>query len=186
MSNPDSLLRSGDSVLALIDIQEKFRPTIAGLDEVIRRIEILARAALRLGVPVLATEQYPKALGPTVSEIKRWLPDSQAYLPKMCFSSAACDPFRAALTEAGRKQIVLAGIETHVCVLQTALELAASGYSVYVVEDAVSSRKAADRQAALERMSRHGVERITSEMAVFEWLREAGTPEFKELQALIK
>jgi len=186
MSNPDSLLRSGDSVLALIDIQERFRPSIAGLDEVIRRTEILARAALRLGVPVLATEQYPKALGPTVPEIKRWLPDSQAYLPKMCFSSAACDPFREALTATGRRQIVLAGIETHVCVLQTALQLAASGYSVHVVEDAVSSRKAADRQTALERMSRHGVERITSEMAVFEWLREAGTPEFKELQALIK
>jgi nicotinamidase-related amidase len=186
MSDPGFLLSAADSVLALIDIQEKFRPSIAGIEDVIRRIEILARAALRLGVPVLATEQYPKALGPTVPEIKRWLPDSQAYLPKMCFSSTACHPFREALAGTGRKQVVLAGIETHVCVLQTALELAASGYSVYVVEDAVSSRKPADRQAALERMSRHGVERITAEMAVFEWLREAGTPEFKELQALIK
>jgi nicotinamidase-related amidase len=186
MSNPDPLLRSADSVLAIIDIQEKFRPTIAGIDDLIKRTEILARAAIRLGVPVLATEQYPKALGATVPEIKRWLPDSQAYLPKMCFSSAACDPFREALAATGRKQVVLAGIETHVCVLQTALELAASGYSIYVVEDAVSSRHSADRQAALERMSRHGVERITAEMAVFEWLRQAGTPEFKELQALIK
>jgi nicotinamidase-related amidase len=186
MSNPDSLLRSADSVLALIDIQEKFRPTIAGIEALIRRIEILARAAMRLGVPVLATEQYPKALGNTVAEIKRWLPDSQAYLPKMCFSSAACVPFRDALAATGRRQVVLAGIETHVCVLQTALELAAAGHSVYVVEDAVSSRQSADRQAALERMSRHGIERITAEMAVFEWLREAGTPEFKELQALIK
>jgi nicotinamidase-related amidase len=186
MSNPDSLLRSADSVLAIIDIQEKFRPTIAGIDDLIKRTEILARAAIRLGVPVLATEQYPKALGATVPEIKRWLPDSQTYLPKMCFSSAACDPFRETLAATGRKQVVLAGIETHVCVLQTALELAASGYSVYVAEDAVSSRNRADRQAALERLSRHGVERITTEMAVFEWLRQAGTPEFKELQALIK
>jgi hypothetical protein len=104
----------------------------------------------------------------------------------MCFSSAACVPFRDALAATGRRQVVLAGIETHVCVLQTALELAAAGHSVYVVEDAVSSRQSADRQAALERMSRHGIERITAEMAVFEWLREAGTPEFKELQALIK
>jgi nicotinamidase-related amidase len=186
MPKPDSLLRAGDSVLALIDIQEKFRPTIAGMEDLIGRTGILARAAVRLGVPILATEQYPKALGATVPELKRWLPDSQAYLPKMCFSSAACAPFREALAAAGRKQVVLAGIETHVCVLQTALELAASGYSVYVAEDAVSSRKPADRMAALERMSRHGVERITTEMAVFEWLREAGTPEFKELQALIK
>ncbi len=186
MGGPDSLLRSADSALVLIDIQEKFRPTIAGIDEVIRRAGILARAAARLGVPILATEQYPKALGPTVAELKQWLPDSQAYLPKMCFSSAACVPFRDALAATGRKQVLLAGIETHVCVMQTALELAASGYSVYVAEDAASSRNPADRQAALERMSRHGVERITTEMAVFEWLREAGTPEFKELQALIK
>jgi nicotinamidase-related amidase len=186
MRNPDPLLRSADSVLALIDIQERFRPGIAGMAELIGRTEILARAAIRLGVPILATEQYPKALGPTVAEIKRWLPDSQAYTPKMRFSSAACAPFSEALAASGRKQVVLAGIETHVCVMQTALELAASGYSVFVAEDAVSSRKPSDRQAALERMARHGVERITVEMAVFEWLREAGTPEFKELQALIK
>jgi nicotinamidase-related amidase len=186
MSNPGSLLSAADSVLVLIDIQEKFRPTIAGIDDMIKRTAILARAAVRLGVPILATEQYPKALGPTVPELKCCLPDSQAYLPKMCFSSAACVPFREALAAAGRKQVVLAGIETHVCVLQTALELVASGHSVYVVEDAVSSRKLSDRQAALERMSRRGVERITSEMALFEWLRQAGTPEFKEIQALIK
>jgi len=183
---PDSLLRAADSVLAIIDIQEKFRPTIAGIDDLIKRTEILARAATRLGVPVLATEQYPKALGATVPEVRRWLPDSQAYHPKMCFSSLACDPFRAALAAAGRKQVVLAGIETHVCVLQTGMELLAAGYSVYVAEDAVSSRKPADRAAALERLARHGAERITAEMAVFEWLRQAGTPEFKELQALIK
>jgi len=186
MSDPGSLLSAADSVLALIDIQEKFRPSIIGFDEIIHRIEILARSALRMGVPTLVTEQYPKALGPTVSEIKRWLPDSQAFLPKLCFSSAACDPFREALAATGRKQVLLAGIEAHVCVMQTALELAASGYSVYVADDAVSSRKLSDRVAALERMARHGVERITSEMAIFEWLRKAGTPEFKELQALIK
>ncbi len=180
------LLDASDSVLALIDIQEKFRPAIAGIEELIKRTEILARAALRLGVPVLATEQYPKALGPTVAEIKRWLPDSQAYPPKMGFSSLACDPFREALAASGRKQVLLAGIEAHVCVLQTGMGLLASGYSVYVAEDAVSSRKPSDRAAALDRLARHGAERVTTEMAVFEWLRQAGTPEFKELQALIK
>jgi nicotinamidase-related amidase len=186
MPAPDSLLRSSDSVLAIIDVQEKFRPTIAGIDDLIQRTEILARAAVRLGIPVLATEQYPKALGPTVPEIKRWLPGTQAYHPKLCFSSLACDPFREALASSGRKQVVLAGIETHVCVLQTGMELLASGYSLYVAEDAVSSRKASDRAAALERLARHGAERITAEMALFEWLRQAGTPEFKEVQALIK
>lgn len=182
----DPLLQSADSVLVLIDIQEKLGPSIDGMEDLVKRAEILARAAVRLGVPVLATEQYPKALGPTFPSVKRWLPDSQAYFPKLTFSCLACDPFRAAMEASGRKQVVLAGIETHVCVVQTGLQLLASGYAVYVVEDAVSSRYPADREAALDRLARHGAERITTEMAVFEWLREAGTPEFKELQGLIK
>lgn len=186
MAKTDSLLRISDSVLALIDIQEKFRPTIAGMEDLIRRTGILARAAVRMGVPVLATEQYSKALGPTVAELKQVLPDSQAYPDKLCFSSVGCDAFRDSLAASKRKQVVMAGIETHVCVMQTGLELLADGYSVYVVTDAVSSRKEADREAALRRLERHGAELVTSEMVVFEWLRKAGTAEFKELQALIK
>lgn len=196
-----SLLRAEDSVLLLVDIQERFRGAVAGMDGVVARSVILVKAALRLGIPVLASEQYPKALGSTVAELRSILPGSEdpeagPYFPKMCFSAAGCDPLRARLaalsgTGAGsgaakRRQVVLAGVEAHVCVLQTALELQAGGLSVHVVEDAVASRKGDDREAALRRMERHGVERVTSEMAVFEWLRRAGTPEFKELQALIK
>lgn len=180
------LLNVSDSVLALIDIQEKFRPTIAGMEDLIRRAQILARAAVRMGVPVLVTEQYAKALGPTSPEIKQVLPDSQAYPEKLCFSSVGCDPFRGSLAASKRKQVVMAGIETHVCVMQTGLELLAEGYAVYVVADAVSSRKGSDREAALRRLERHGAELVTTEMVIFEWLRKAGTPEFKELQALIK
>lgn len=180
------LLGVSDSVLALIDIQEKFRSAIAGMEDLIRRAQILSRAAVRLGVPVHVTEQYAKALGPTVPEIRQVLPDSQAFADKMCFSSFGCAAFREALSASPRKQVVLAGIETHVCVMQTGLELLAEGYAVYVVADAVSSRKGSDREAALKRLERHGAELVTTEMVVFEWLRKAGTPEFKELQALIK
>ena len=104
----------------------------------------------------------------------------------MCFSSLGCDPFAQSLAASKRKQVVITGIETHVCVMQTGLELLAAGYGVYVVTDAVSSRKGSDREAGLRRLEKHGAELVTTEMVVFEWLREAGTPEFKDLQALIK
>lgn len=197
------LLRAEESVLLLVDIQERFRTSIAGLDGVIRRSAILVKAAARLGVPVLASEQYPKALGSTVEELRPLLPDSSAVFPKLCFSASGCEPLMARLkalsaptggfgfgaqggSAAPRRQVVLCGVEAHVCVLQTGLELQAAGFAVHAVEDAVASRADADRAAALERMARRGVDRVTSEMVVFEWLREAGTPAFKELQALIK
>lgn len=182
----DSLLKASGSALLIVDIQETFRPVIAGMEDVIRHAQALVRGAVRMQVPVFATEQYPRALGPTASEIKQWLPADQAYHPKMCFSSLGCDPFAHGLAASKRKQVVITGIETHVCVMQTGLELLAAGYGVYVVTDAVSSRKGSDREAGLRRMEKHGVELVTTEMVIFEWLRAAGTPEFKELQALIK
>jgi nicotinamidase-related amidase len=182
----DSLLKASDSALILVDIQEKFRPVVAGMEDVIRHAQALVRGAVRLGIPVVATEQYPKALGPTAQELRQWLPESQEYFPKMCFSALGCEPLRAGLSATGRKQVVMTGIETHVCVMQTGLELLAAGYSVYVVADAVSSRKGSDREAGLKRLEKHGAELVTTEMVVFEWLRAAGTPEFKEIQALIK
>jgi nicotinamidase-related amidase len=187
MANPGNpLLTASDSVLILVDIQEKFRAAIAGMEDLACRAGILTRAAVRLGIPVLASEQYPQALGPTIPELRRWLPENQAYFPKMRFSSLGCEPLRQALAATGRRQVLLAGIEAHVCVMQSGMELMAEGFRVYVAVDAVSSRKAPDRDAALRRLERHGAELVTSEMAVFEWLRQAGTPEFKELQALIK
>jgi nicotinamidase-related amidase len=185
----DARLNASDSILILVDMQEKFRPAVEGFEELVRRSEILARAAVRLGVPVLVSEQYPKALGATAVELKRWLPDDQVYFPKMCFSAAGCEPLSAALTAlkaAGRRQVVMAGVEAHVCVLQTGFELLEAGYSVHVAADAVGSRKAMDRDLALRRLERRGSEIVSTEMVVFEWLRVAGTSEFKELQALVK
>jgi nicotinamidase-related amidase len=207
MAASSPLLSAERSVLLLVDIQERFRASIPALDRVIARAAILAKAAARLGVPVLASEQYPKALGSTVGELLPLLPDPAAVFPKLCFSASGCEPLLSRLKglsglspapggfgfgarhdapAAARRQIVICGVEAHVCVLQTALELQSEGFAAHVVEDAVASRAESDRASALDRMARHGVERVTSEMVVFEWLRAAGTPEFKELQALIK
>ncbi|MEO7424215.1 MAG: hydrolase [Fibrobacteria bacterium] len=182
----DLLLDASQSVLLLVDIQDKFRPGVAGMEALISRAEIVVRAAVRLGIPVLATEQYPKALGETVPELRQWLPDNQVYHAKLVFSAYGCETLRLGLEACKRRQVVLVGVETHVCVLQTGMELLAAGYSVHVVSDAVSSRGFTDRETALRRLEKHGVELVTAEMCLFEWLRVAGTPEFKELQSLIK
>lgn len=185
-----SLLDAARSALLLVDAQEKFAAAIPDFDAVTARIAILAKAAARLGVPVIVSEQYAKALGPTLANIREALPAGTPVVEKLCFSCVDAPEWNAALKRllaAKRDQLLLCGVEAHVCVLQTALDLARNpDAAVYVVDDAVSSRKAADKDAALRRMEAHGVQRVTSEMAVFEWLRKAGTPEFKELQGLIK
>ena len=184
--NRNLLLKASNSVLLLVDIQERFRPVVAEMEEVIRRSAVLLRAALRLEVPVLVSEQYPKALGETVTELRQWMTRSQAHFDKLCFSATDCLPWMDALHSTGRKQALLCGVEAHVCVLQTALHLLSEGYSVFMAVDAVSSRKSLDKGVALRRLEKHGVQMVTTEMAVFEWLRKAGTAEFKELQALVK
>jgi nicotinamidase-related amidase len=187
--NP-SLLDASRSILLVIDAQEKFRGAIADMDAVGARITILAKAAARLGVPMLITEQYTKALGPTLSPITVAMPQGTHTFEKLTFSACDVPEWSAALrklTDKGRDQILLCGVETHVCVLQTALDLVQNpDAAVHVIEDAVSSRKEADKRAALRRMESHGVQSVTTEMVVFEWLRKAGTAEFKELQGLIK
>ncbi len=190
-SRSPSLLDASRSLLLVIDAQEKFRGAVENMDVVGARIALLAKAAARLGVPALVTEQYPKALGKTLEDITSSLPENTRVFEKMCFSCSDAPEWAAALREimktAKRDQLVLCGVEAHVCVLQTALDLAQNADSaVYIVEDAVSSRRASDKQAALRRMESHGIQIVTAEMVVFEWLRKAGTAEFKELQGLIK
>jgi nicotinamidase-related amidase len=182
----DSLLQVSKSALLIVDIQEKFRPVVPGIYEVIRNAQVLARGAVRLGLPVLVSEQYPKGLGATVAELRQCLPEDQRYSPKLRFSALGSDPVRDGLKATGRTHVVMVGLETHVCVMQTGLELLDAGYSLYLATDAVASRKPLDREAALQRLLKHGAELVTTEMVLFEWLRAAGTPEFKELQALVK
>ncbi len=179
------LLSAGRSALIVVDVQERLAPAMAASEAAIARCAVLMQAARRLAVPIVVSEQYPKGLGATVPALAALAP-ADATFAKLSFSCAGEPAIAARLTALGRDQFVLCGIETHVCVLQTAFGLAATGAHVAVVEDAVASRRPADKAAALRRLDRAGIAVVTSEMVVFEWLGRAGTPEFKDLSALIR
>jgi nicotinamidase-related amidase len=179
------LLDRKRSALVLIDFQERLFPSVCEHARVLARIDLLLCAANLLQVPLLLTEQYPKGLGNTIEEIRKALPEAQP-LTKIHFSCVAEPGFKERLSSLHRDQIVLAGIETHICVAQTALDLAAQGERVFVVADATSSRRPLDAQIALQRLDRCGLTILTAESVVFEWLRRAGTDEFKALQPKLK
>jgi nicotinamidase-related amidase len=169
-------LTTDNAVLLLIDLQQKLVPVIADGDTMVARSVRLAEAAQLLGVPVRATEQYPVGLGPTVAALAAY---PQETLAKTTFSAAGDPGFDALLP-------VIAGCEAHVCVLQTALDLRDSGYQVAVAADAASSRDPADAAAGLARARQHGVEIVTSEMVLFEWLRDSRNPRFRDVQKLLR
>jgi isochorismate hydrolase len=150
---------------------------------VTNRCGILLRAAYELGVPIFASDQYPKGLGATLPALAEL---ATRRLEKMEFSAYANSAIKDELQRAGQKQIMLAGVEAHVCVLQTGLDLIEAGYQVFVVADAVASRRAESREMALHRLARAGATPITVEMALFEWLRSAEAPEFRSISKLIR
>jgi isochorismate hydrolase len=157
-------------------------PAIHDGETMVARTLRLAEAALLLGVPVRATEQYPKGLGQTVAPLAAY---PQAVLAKTSFSAAG-DPGFATLLPAGASEVIIAGCEAHVCVLQTALDLTGAGKRVLLAADAIGSRDPADRAVAIERARQRGVEVVTSEMVLFEWLRDASHQSFREVQKLLK
>lgn len=180
------LLRADASILVVIDVQTRLLPAVQEPTATAARVGLLMRAARRLGVPLLVTEQYPKGLGPTVPELAA-LATPEETLEKIHFGCTAEPAVRSHLALlAPRRQAVVAGMETHVCVLQSALGLSALGWEVFVAADAVSSRRRSDHEAGLARMARDGVRVATAEMVAFEWLARAGSPEFRELAAWIK
>ena len=170
-----------NSTLVIVDLQERFAPAIEGWDEIVRAATTLARAATVLGWPVIVTEQYPQGLGPTVSPVAGALEPFEP-LEKTAFPATSASGFDLA----GRSHAVLCGVETHVCVLQSALALAGQGVEVQVATDATGSRKAADRDAALARMAAVGIVPTTVEAAGFELLGSADAEGFREFQGLIK
>ena len=178
MSEP-KLTRAADSALVVIDIQERLAAVMPARESVIRAAGILLEAAARLGVPVLVTEQYPRGLGATVPELAAKLPEGATRIEKTTFSACAALPLT-------RPQVVLAGMEAHVCVLQTALELAAAGREVFLVGDAVCSRTEANYFNALARAQAAGVIVTNAESVVFEWLRDAAHEHFRVLSKLIR
>ncbi|WP_224390952.1 isochorismatase family protein [Pseudonocardia sp. ICBG1293] len=171
-------MSAGNAVLLLVDLQERLVPAMHDGERVVARAARLAEAATLLEVPVLATEQAPDKLGPTVA---RLADVAHLVVPKTRF--AAADDV---LFPPGRAEVVVAGVEAHVCVLQTALELLADGRRVLVVADAVGSRSVEDEQLALQRLRTAGAGIVTSEMVLFEWLRDAAHPRFREVQQLLK
>ena len=173
------------TALVVVDVQEAFRPAVAGFDDVARNIAILIQGATVLGVPILVTEQYPKGLGSTVPEVARHLGEVEP-IEKICFSAADSEQFQHRLQQTGRDQVLLCGIESHVCVNQTADDLIRGGLEVQVAEDAVASRTADNRSLGLHKMERAGAVITSTETALFELLGAAGTPEFKEVQRLVK
>ena len=179
------ILDSQESVLLIVDVQESFRKQLKELDLLTRNITILAEAAKILKIPVILTEQYPQGLGKTIAEIAACLGEHK-YFEKTAFSCCQATGFVDELEQIGRKQVVICGIEAHVCVNQTVHELIDKGYSVHVVKDAVASRSERNKEIGWEKMISSGAVPSSVEMALFEMLAESGTEPFKAVQRLVK
>lgn len=187
------LFDSTKALLMVIDIQERLTPSIDEHERVVQRTNILIRAARVLGMPIMLTEQYKKGLGPTIPIIDAALhddaqPTAKLLGPyeKLAFGCLGDDAIAQALSCSGKQHLLLCGIETHVCVLQTALKALADGYVVFLAEDALGSRRASDRETALRRMIQAGAIPATVEMLVMEALFEAKGDSFKQILPLLK
>jgi nicotinamidase-related amidase len=169
------------AALVVIDVQEGFRPAIGDFERIARATATMIRGAERIGIPIVVTEQYPKGLGATVPEVADHLPDGVEPLEKTAFSAVEAEGFDLG----GRDQAIVCGIESHVCVNQTVLDLLAGGVEVHVVSDAVGSRSAENRLLGLEKAERAGAWPTSVETALFELLGRAGGEDFKAVQKLV-
>jgi len=178
------VLHREQSRLVIVDMQEKLLPAISGRTSVVDWVKFLAEGAKLFGVPIHITEQYPQGLGPTIPELAAFANPRPA---KQRFSGVEALGWPAASeTEDGRHQIVVCGIEAHVCVLQTVFDLIAMGYSVFLPVEALGSRSPFDREVAIERLRDAGATIITVESVLFEWCETSGAAEFKTLSAMLK
>lgn len=180
--SPEMMSRS-DTALLVVDMQEKLLRLIEGYQRITWNTRRLIDGAKLLGLPVVATEQYPQGLGPTATELAERLGSVPA---KLMFSCRECQGVLSDLRDRGVGKILLAGIEAHVCIQQTALDLLAEGYRVYLAVDAIGARHEIDYTTALRRLESAGATLTTTEAALFEWCEVAGTPEFKQISALVR
>jgi len=176
------LMSRGDSALLVVDVQTRLLAAMAPPATLVWNIRRLIRGAQTLGIPVAATEQYPRGLGPTAIELGELLPEIPS---KLMFSCRECRSIFDSFRDQGIFKLLVVGIEAHVCVQQTVLDLLAEGFQVYVALDAVASRHPLDSETALRRMESAGATLTTTEAALFEWCEVAGTPEFKQISALV-
>jgi nicotinamidase-related amidase len=179
------LIDKAKSALLVVDIQDKLAPLQYARESMEANVALLLKGAAALDVPVLVSEQYPKGLGHTVSGLTGLFRDD-VVIAKTAFSCARDGIWKKRFDALGRAQAVICGIEAHVCVLQTAMELKAVGTEVFVAADAVTSRTQANRDLGIARMRENGIQIVSAEMVLFEWMGEAGTPEFKTVSALLK
>jgi len=185
MSHPN-ILDKNKTILVVVDLQEAFRHPINDFSMIASRTSIIVRGFQILNLPIIITEQYPKGLGRTAEEVLFSLPPEFEVVEKSAFSSCGASSFTDKLQATGANQIVLCGLETHVCVNQTAHDLLSKGFQVHVLTDCVSSRFAQDKETALRKMQMSGVIPSCVEMTVFELMRDARHEQFKEIQNLIK
>jgi len=181
------LLDRTRALLVVVDMQEPFLRTIFERDRVIGHGRLLTQAALVLNSPVIATLQNAQRMGGLIPEIANLFEAQKPdVFDKMVFSCCGSDDFNKAIAQSGRRQVILCGVETHICVAQTALDLLHLGYQVHVAVDAVSSRTASRHQIGIEKLRMAGAILCSAEQAVFEMLYEASAPEFKAIHALVK
>jgi nicotinamidase-related amidase len=173
-----------NSVGLVIDIQERLFPLIYEHEQLAKNTGILIRGLKSIGIPLIFTQQYTKGLGESIQPVRE-LMDSE-HIEKIAFSCCDDTGFSAALATLNKKYVIISGIETHVCVLQTAIDLIDLGYVPVIIEDCVSSRRLNDKQVAIARMKEEGAVISTYESILFELLKYSGTPEFKEISKLVK
>lgn len=181
-----TILNIEDSVVMIIDVQEKLLNAVFNKASLEKKATTLANTAKILEIPVIVTEQYPKGLGATIETLREVLPENTQYFEKTAFSALENNDVLEALKNSGKKQVVIFGIETHICVSQTTNALIQEGFEVSVIRDACGSRSELEYLAGLDRMKDNGAHVLTTEIALFEWLKGAKHPKFKEVQMLIK
>ena len=188
METPRSplLMNRNDTSLLIVDVQKKLLPHIAENEALVWNLGRLVQGAALLEIPIHVTEQYPKGLGATIDEIKSALPADTKYHEKRMFSARECSALWEDLKSANTKNVLLVGIETHVCVLQTAMDLMSSGFNVFVCIDAVGSRFEEDFMTAMQRMETSGAVLVSTEMALFEWCESADSPVFKKISRIVQ
>jgi len=182
------LCRQKDSLLLCIDIQDRLLQTMAepARGRMIENTVRLLKTAQLLSIPVIYTEQYPQGLGATTGEIKDSIPDGSHRFEKTCFSCCATDSFQETVRDTHKRQIIITGMETHVCVMQTALELQEDGFEIFVADDAVCSQKMAHWKSALNRMRQTGITAAPTESLLFEWLRDSSHEHFKTVSGFLR
>lgn len=179
-------INANDTAVFVVDYQEKLLPAMSGLEELMDNSKKLLKGLKELGIPMIVTEQYTKGLGPTVQEICECMGDSYHPYEKLTFSGLCTEEINAAVKALGKKNILVCGVEAHVCVLQSVIDLKAEGFNVLLVEDCIASRKTKDKDIAVKRAMGEGAFITSAEAALFELTYAAGTPHFKTISKIVK